>query len=350
MGLDAERLNLEGLVFSARSVVDGLYAGGHVSARHGGGVEFQDYRAYSPGDDLRGIDWKVFGRTDRYYLKRYRHETDLNLHVALDCSASMGFAALDPRGARTITKFEVARQVAAALLMLVVGQGDRAGLALLGAGARDRIAPAGGGAHLRRLMAGLDQAHTDAAARGTRATPNNVPGASLPGDRPGPSHHPTNNGNRIASGLGQLQASLTRRGVVVVISDLLDEPDVVFAAIDRLRFAGSEVVAVQVLARDEVDLGISAGPGDGAPSRKMAAKTPFARGAALRLIDPETQHSVSAQTGRVASAYRQLMGEHQATLERGLAARGCDYLRVMTDRPIPEALRAYLAARAQRQG
>lgn len=330
MGVETERMNLEGLVFTARSVVDGLYAGGHVSARHGGGVEFQDYRAYSPGDDLRGIDWKVFGRTDRYYLKRYRHETDLNLHVALDCSASMGFAALDRRGARTVTKFEVARQVAAALLMLVLRQGDRAGLAMLGAGARDRIAPAGGGAHLRRLMAGLDQAHTDPAGTGKRGA--------------------NDNGNRIAHGLVQLQASLTRRGVVVVISDLLDQPDEIFAGIDRLRFAGSEVVLVQVLAPDEVDLGMSAGAGHGSWSAKMGAKAPVARGAALRLIDPETQQSVSAQTGRVASTYRQLMGVHLATIERGLSVRGCDYLRVMTDRPIPEALRSYLAARARRAG
>ncbi|XAM00726.1 DUF58 domain-containing protein [Phycisphaeraceae bacterium D3-23] len=218
---------LDGLMLAARQLVDGLYAGRHASPTRGTGAEFHDYRPYTPGDDLRAIDWKLYGRTDRYYLKRFRQETDLNLHLAVDGSASMAFAALDPkRGKQPLpTKLDTAKRLAAALALLAVRQGDRAGLCVFDTQLRCHHPASGSMRQLQTMTADLEQ-----------TTP-----AKGPAD--------------LGASLQQLGATLGRRGVVAVVSDLLDEPDGLLRSIDRLRHAGSEVVVFQVLTPDELDLG-----------------------------------------------------------------------------------------------
>ncbi|MFN3166897.1 MAG: DUF58 domain-containing protein [Phycisphaeraceae bacterium] len=291
---------LDGLYFAARHLVDGLYAGHHASALRGAGVEFHDYRPYTPGDDLRTIDWKLFGRTDRYYLKRYRRETDLNLHVAVDGSASMGFAGLSrKRQPRRPTKFAVAQQLAAALMTLAIRQGDRAGLSVCDRKLRCLHPPTGSLRLLQTMVAELEQAEPS----------------------PGPSD--------LGATLEQLGQTLRgRRATLALVGDLLDEPAPLLDAIDRLRFAGHEVVAFQVLTPDELEL------------------PETARG--IRMIDPEHGASVNTQPRAVAHRYRRLIREHLDALRRSLAARGIDHVLVNTAEPLTGALRRYLVARAAR--
>lgn len=291
---------LDGLYFAARRLVDGLYTGRHPSPLRGAGIEFHDYRPYTPGDDLRTIDWKLFGRTDRYYLKRYRRETDLNLHLAVDGSASMGFASLNAKPqAALMTKFAIAQQLAAALATLAVRQGDRAGLGIFDQSLRCLHPATGSLRQLRPMIAELERAEP---AEGQADLP-----ASL---------------TQLSHTLGARKAS------IVVISDLLDEPAGVLDVFDRLRFAGHEVVVFQVLTPDELSL----------PTQPRG----------LRLRDPEHGPAVNTQPAAIADNYRKLIQQHNDTLARSLRARGIDHTLVRTDQSLLGVLRGYLTRRAAR--
>jgi len=320
---------LDGLMLAARTLVDGLYAGRHASPLRGAGVEFHDYRPYAPGDDLRAIDWKLYGRTNRYYLKRFRQETDLNLHLAVDTTASMDFAALDARPTRRATvappqrspvqpggqakrgpspftsptKLDTAKRLAAALATLAVRQGDRAGLSLFDTKLRGHHPASGSPRRLQQMVADLDRA--------------------------GVQHGKAD----LGGALQQLGGLLGRRGLVAVVSDLLDEPEPLLRAIDRLRHAGSEVIVFQVLTPDELDLGRSSGRD---------------RRRGLLLTDPEVDASVPTDPAEVARRYARLVDAHLSSLRKALAARDTDYTLVRTDRPLIDAMRRYLLIRAKR--
>lgn len=292
-----------GLLLTARLLVDGLYTGRHASPLRGAGVEFHDYRPYTPGDDLRMIDWKLYGRTDRYYLKRFRRETDLSLHVAVDGSASMAFAGLGRKlgGTTGPSKLAVAKQLAAALAVLTARQGDRAGGCLFDQRMRCFHPATGSPRRLQSFIAQLDHAE------------------------------PTPGQADLGGSLRQLGAVLQRRGLIAVISDLLDTPDPLLRAIDRLRHAGSEVMVFQVLTPDELELTTGGGRG-------------------LMLTDPETAQSVQTRPDAVTRRYARLVAEHNEQLRRALATRDIDLTRVRTDRPLLATLRRYLTIRAKRTG
>ena len=291
---------LDGLYFAAKQLVDGLYTGRHASPLRGSGIEFHDYRPYTPGDDLRSIDWKRYGRTDRYYLKRYRRETDLNLHVMVDGSASMDFASLGskPRD-NTPTKFAVAQQLAAALTTLAIRQGDRAALGVFDTRLRCLHPPTGSLRQMQVMLAELEQAEP----------------AAGPAD--------------LAGSLEQLAHTLRgHKAAIAVVSDLLDEPEPMMDVFDRLRFAGHEVVVFQVLTPDEQML----------PTESRG----------LRMIDPEAGPAVNTRPQQVAASYQQLIEAHLASLRRSLAARGMDHVLVNTSEPLVTVLRRYLQQRAAR--
>lgn len=305
---------LDGLYFAARQLVGGLYAGHHASALRGAGIEFHDYRPYTPGDDLRAIDWKRYGRTDRYYLKRYRRETDLNLHVTVDGSASMDFAGLEPnrrdgRPARQRqtgslshvepTKFAVAQHLAAALATLTIRQGDRAGLSVFDRRLRCLHPPSGSMRQLQTMIAALEQTE--------------------------PSKGPAD----LAGSLEQLgQAMRGRKSTIALIGDLLDEPAPLLDAIDRLRFAGHEVVVFQVLTPDDLAL------------------PDTSRG--LWMTDPEFGPPIGTIPRAVARRYRSLIETHLDQLRRAFAARGVDHVLVNTGESLIGVLRRYLILRAAR--
>jgi uncharacterized protein (DUF58 family) len=291
---------LDGLYFAAKQLVDGLYTGRHASPLRGSGIEFHDYRPYTPGDDLRSIDWKRYGRTDRYYLKRYRRETDLNLHVMVDGSASMDFASLSakPRKDRP-TKFAVAQQLAAALTTLAIRQGDRTALGVFDKRLRCLHPPTGSLRQLQVMLADLEQAE------------------------------PTAGQADLAGSLEQLAHTLRgHKAAIAVVSDLLDEPDPMLDVFDRLRFAGHEVAVFQVLTPDEQVL----------PTESRG----------LRMIDPEAGPAVNTRPQQVAASYQQLIEAHLSNLRRSLAARGMDHVLVDTSEPLIAVLRRYLQQRASR--
>lgn len=291
---------LDGLYFAAKQLVDGLYTGRHASPLRGSGIEFHDYRPYTPGDDLRDIDWKRYGRTDRYYLKRYRRETDLNLHVMVDGSASMDFSQLStqPQAARP-TKFSVAQRLAAALMTLAIRQGDRAAIGVFDQRLRCLHPPTGSPRQLQTMLADLERTE------------------------------PAKGAADLARALEQLAHTLRgRKASIAVVSDLLDEVDPMMDVFDRLRFAGHEVLVFQVLTPDELAL-----PTD-------------TRG--LRMLDSEQGTAVNTRPQQVAASYQALIQSHLNSLRRALAARGIDNTLVNTSEPLIAALRRYLHLRAAR--
>jgi len=282
----------------ARIVVDGLLSGLHRSPFHGYSAEFSQYRHYRPGDDLKYVDWKLVARTDRVYTKQFRETTNMAASLVVDTSASMNFPVgrvlLDPATSdpATPTKFRYAQILAGALAHLIATQGDAAGLV-----ARDRfLPPRTGRHHLRALLAAL----STMTAGGDWHAPDVVRRAV---DR------------------------LTRRGLLIVLSDLYDTEDRVFAELRRAARMGHEVVLFQIMSRDEIEF-------------------PYARD--VELVDLETD-GVLAVNGR--EARRAYLDGVSAFLERWRARAGSEafqYSLVVTDTPPDAALRKFLLARASK--
>lgn len=216
--LDADALaRIDRVGLAARRVVDGYLAGLHRSDRHGFSVEFAQHREYAPGDDFKHLDWKVLGRSDRYYLKQYELETNLVAWLAVDASESMRYGSTD--GA---TKYDTACTAAAALAHLVARQGDSAGLATFDTDVREVLSPGSSPTHLRDLL--------------------RVMAAGPGGEKTDP-----------AGTLHRLADRFTRRGVVMIFGDCLDDTDGLLAGLRHLRYRKHEVVLFHVLDPAERD-------------------------------------------------------------------------------------------------
>jgi uncharacterized protein (DUF58 family) len=273
----------------SKRVVDGTISGLHRSPFHGYSAEFSQYRHYRPGDDLKYIDWKLFARTDRLYTKQFRETTNLLCQIALDASASMDYA-----GAAAITKFQYARLLAGSLAHLVSRQGDAVGLVTYADAIKQYLPSRGGQVHLRSLL--LTLTRTD-------------PGGQTDG----------------AAALARTIDLLKRRGLLIVISDLYDERDLVERALMRAAHIGHEVVVFHVLSRDEVEL-------------------PFRDD--VELEDPETGRLVLSNGAAAGRAYREAISAFLERWRTRCATYGIDYVRVFTDAPLETGLRAYLRRRA----
>lgn len=273
----------------ARTIVEGFLSGLHRSPFKGFSVEFAEYRQYIPGDDLATIDWKVFARSDRYHVKKFEEETNLDCHLMVDVSGSMGY------GRRGITKFEYAACLAASLGYLMNRQRDAVGLtafderivAMLPASARP--------GHLRSVLIALDRLE--------------------PGQQ-----------TNVAKPLHQLADSLTKRGMVVLISDLLDDPEAVIRGLKHFQYRGTDVIVFHLLDPDEVEF-------------------PFDR--ATRFEDLETSEEVMAVPGLVREHYLKEVGGLIDRYKRELGTCGIDYQLLTTDKPLELALLAYLSTRAR---
>ena len=282
---------ISGLDLVAKTVVDGFVAGLHRSPDFGFSQEFAEYRAYTPGDDLRHVDWNVFARTERAYLKRYRGETNSLLTVLLDASNSMKYTS------HAVTKMDYARYVAASLFYLAIkDQRDAAGLIVFDDEVRNYIRPSTRQGQLQRLLAGLELAEPRARTNFTK-----------------PLHH--------------FQEFLRRRGLVVMISDFYESPEKIVRTVEPLRFHGNEVVIFHVLDPKEVRLDL---------------------GQPAILIDLETDERLEVTPEYTKNEYRQKMDAHIADLRERTQAAGMDYYLLMTDRPLDGALREYLTIRQGR--
>jgi uncharacterized protein (DUF58 family) len=282
---------ISGLDLVAKTVVDGFVAGLHRSPDFGFSQEFAEYRAYSPGDDLRHVDWNVFARTERAYLKRYRGETNTLLTVLLDASSSMSFTS------HKITKMDYARYVAASLFYLTTQtQRDAAGLIVFDDEVRTYIRASTRQGQLYRLLSGLENAQPSA--RTDYAKP-----------------------------LLHFQSFLRKRGMVVVISDFFESPETIVRTIEPLRYHGNEVVLFHVLDPQEL---------------KPELEEP------VLLIDMETQESLEVTPEYGHDEYRTKVQSHITQLKDRTRSAGMDYHLLVTDRPLDGALREYLTLRQGR--
>jgi len=273
----------------ARVVVEGFINGLHKSPFHGFSVEFADHREYVPGDDLKFLDWHLYARTDHYYIKRFEEETNLRCTILLDRSASMGF------GTGKLTKWDYSCFLATCLAYLMLRQQDAAGLALFGAAPGLMVQPRCRRTHLRQLM----KAMIDHAPSGV----TNVP-----------------------LSLQAISQRLKRRGLVVVISDLIDDPEATLRALRMLASRRHDVVVFHV--QDPAE-----------------TKFPF-EGAAL-FQDVETGEELEIDPAVVRKAYLERMHELEAFYRKGLSEIGADYHSIDTTQAYEQALSAYLNRRTK---
>jgi uncharacterized protein (DUF58 family) len=272
----------------AKTVVDGLVAGLHRSLDFGFSQEFAEYRAYAPGDDLRHVDWNLFARTERCYLKRYRGETNSQLVILLDASNSMQYTSGPPK------KMDYARFIAASLFYLAIrNQRDAAGLIVFDDEVRDYVRPSTRQGQLARLFAGLEGAE---------------PRARTDFGKP----------------LQHFQELLHRRGIAIVISDFYEEPETIVRAIEPLRFHGNDVILFHVLDPQEI--------------------RPVLKGPAL-LVDLETDQEIEVIPEYAKTAYRAKIDAHIEQLRSRTQAAGMDYQLLVTNQPLDGALREYLSLR-----
>src|SRR6204780_692300 len=279
---------ISGLDLVAKTVVDGFIAGLHRSPDFGFSQEFAEYRAYSPGDDLRHIDWNVYARTERMYLKRYRGETNSSLTILLDASNSMQF------GSHGVNKMDYARYLAASLFYLAIhGQRDAAGLIPFDDEIRNYVRPSTRQGQLHRLLASLEQAEPHA------RTDFNKP-------------------------LLHFQNLMHRRGIVIMFSDFYEDPAVVVRTIEPLRYHGNEVVLFHVLDPKEI--------------------RPDLRGPAI-LVDLETEQRMEVIPEYTRTEYSRKIDDHIEQLGNRTRGAGMDYNLLVTDQPLDTTLREYLAIR-----
>ena len=295
--LDPQLLSrLSGMNLIARVVVEGFLVGLHRSPYRGFSQEFSQYRQYTPGDEIRNIDWKVYGRTDRLYIKEFEEETNLFAHLLLDVSGSM---ATDAAGG--LSKFDYGRYLAASLAYLLVRQLDAVGLVAFNQEIVEHIPARGGRGHLENILVCLEQL------RPSGTTDMGVP-------------------------LHKLAEQIRKRGLVLLISDLQPfaaqdwdaQVDDLVKALSHLRFNGHEVLLFHVLDHAEIEL-----PFEGA----------------IRFVDPETGEDLVTVPERVRSSYLEQMGEYLADIERSCAQYDVEYTRLDTEQPLDYALTVYLATR-----
>jgi uncharacterized protein (DUF58 family) len=275
------------LEFVARSVVDGVINGLHRSPFFGASVDFAEHRGYVPGDDIRRVDWKVFGRTDKYFLKEFEADSNANFSVLLDVSRSMAFG-------ERLSKLDYAKTLAACLTYLVHTQRDRVGVATFDSKVIDHVPPSA--KHLDVVLHTLERAK-----------------AERPGDMTEP--------------LKKLAEHFGRRGIVVVISDFYAEPEAVFQAVAPIRFRGNDVILFHVLDPAEVDF-------------------TFTDPASFE--DLESGDQLSVVPDALAEQYRALIKAHSDELSSRAAAQRVDYMLLKTSVPLDYALFQYLAMRDRR--
>jgi uncharacterized protein (DUF58 family) len=273
----------------ARTVVDGFISGLHRSPHLGFSVNFAEYRSYRPGDDIRKIDWKVYGRTDRFFVKEFEGETNTSIHLILDCSRSMDY------GSRGITKLEYGQFLAASLGYFAFNQRDAVGFISYDDDVIDYIPARGSVGHLNTILHTIDKVH--AGKKTNFVTP-----------------------------LIHAAERLRRRGIVVVISDLYDEPANVLDGLRHLAFRGNDVIVFQILDPEELH---------------------FDFPDAAQFVDMETGAEMHVIPDYIRQEYRRLIKNQAAEYEKECRKDRMDFSFVDTSQPLDSALFNYLVRREQ---
>lgn len=287
--LDPQVLSkLRGLDLIAKLVVEGFMTGLHKSPYHGFSVEFAEHRQYMPGDPMRHVDWKLYGKSDRFFTKIYEEETNLRGYILLDESASMGYASPG-----RVTKLQYASFLGAALGYMMLLQQDAVGLLTFKDRVHTHIPPRSSRMHLRRLLQAMEQAEA------TEAT-------------------------EMGSALGELAESIKRRGLILLLSDLMDDPEEVLRTLKHFRYRHHEVVVFHVLDPYEIQF----------PFRTESG-----------FVDMESGRELLTQPWEIADEYRSRFDAWAGRYERACLENRIDYVQLSTDTSYDVALLRYLEKR-----
>ena len=279
----------EALGLKARQVVEGMRVGDHKSPYKGFSVEFVQHREYVPGDDIRHIDWKSYGRSERYTIKQYEQETNYTCHLLLDGSNSMRY------GKGDANKLEFAKLLTASLAYMIIRQRDTVGLRVFNTGWVAELPPSGSLGHINAITHTLED--------------------TRPKDR-----------TAIGPLLDEVADRISRRGIVCLISDCLEDLEPILASLRHLRFRGHEVVLFHILHPDEVTF-----PLDGN----------------VRFIGLEGFEELMTRPHMLRPAYLRIVQKYLADIQKGCDRSGVDYVRMSTDRPLEVSLSEYLVRRLQ---
>lgn len=279
---------LKGMELRARLVVEGFIAGLHKSPYHGFSVEFAEHRQYMPGDDIRGLDWKVYAKTDRFYIKQYEEETNLKAYLLMDCSASMAYQSGD-----RLTKHDYAGMLAASLSYLMLKQRDAVGLVSFDDKIRRYVPPRSKAGHMHILL-------NEIAAQRPSATTD------------------------ISTTLHEMAERIKRRGVVIVLSDLLDEPHKIISGLKHFRYNNHEVIVFHILDPRERD---------------------FAFGGEAVFKDMETGEEISTLPFQIKKDYARQVSEFTDEIATACRQSNIDFHPIDTATPFDKALLAFLSKR-----
>ena len=311
---------LRNLLFAPRRVVEGLYAGRHASPQRGHSVEFTDYREYAPGDEIIDIDWKVYGRSDKLFIKLFEHQSDMTVHLLVDASASMAFSGCDEASRASgpswlggvslaarkrqrraedavwsrPSKFDQACLLAASIALLTVNQQDKVGFAVAQHGLRRLIRPGGSFAHLHHLLTEMEQVQ--------------------PERRAG-----------LAAAIDDLSRRVSRRVVLVILSDLMEDAQTILRALAQFTHRGSEVIVFHILHQEELRL----------PNLGEA-----------RFIDSESGQRLRMNVDDIRSQYQRKIRQFVDGWTTALQAAGVDHNLVSTATAYYQALERYMYNRA----
>lgn len=285
--------SLSAMEIKARTVVEGMVEGLHKSPIKGFNVEFAEYRQYVPGDPLRDIDWKVYGRTDKLYIKEHEEETNLSGYMALDASGSMSY-----QGAGKMNKLDYASTLAASLSYLMLKQHDSVGLITFAEGLRKIIRPRTGMAHLKTICNELE--------------------ATSASDK-----------TNIGESLDLVGQSMKKRGIFILFSDLMDNAETIISKLRHLRSRRHEIVLFHVLDRDEINF-------------------PFDDTTMFQDLEDKSQIVTDAFSlkSEYLKRFRQLIGTFRSALRKS----GIDYLIADTSMPLETNLRSFFSRRQATSG
>jgi uncharacterized protein (DUF58 family) len=272
----------------ARCAVEGFFTGLHPSPFHGFSVEYSDHRDYQPGDELKFLDWKMFGRSDKLYIKQFQQETNVTVYILLDRSKSMSFA-----GDRSVSKMDYGSFLAAALAYMMLGQGDSTALMLFTEKVTKHIPPRSRRTHLNAILTALQ--------------------ANKPAGQ-----------TNLADVLHTVAETTKRRGLVILISDLLDDVADIYRGLSHLKYLNHDVIIFQTLDHQELNLDYEG---------------------LIQFEDLESRSTIRTFPQSLQDVYRERVSEFVQDVERTAGRSGIDYCLLNTSEPLDKALMAYLAKR-----
>ncbi len=279
---------LNSLELKARFLVEGFLIGLHKSPYHGFSVEFSEHRPYFAGDSLRYVDWKLFGKTEKFYVKKFEEETNLISRIFVDVSASMNFSA-----GKRISKLEYAKLLAAAFAYIINKQHDAVGISFFSDKIENSLEPKAARAHLINILAAIE-------------------------------NQTTGKDTNISYSLSQLAEKIRKRGLIIVISDLFDEKEKIVSALKQLKYKKNEVIVFQLLDPAELNLDYDSD---------------------VTFVDMETDEEISTQPYQIKTAYKKEIEKFNYELKTEMLNYGIEYHLITTDSPFDEALLKYFILR-----